>query len=159
MEGGNSSSLWPGHFGSRKKGPQRGCKDLPVSCGYLMALFPAWANLNDVTDVAAARRHFGVQDAVWDAWVAQVGDPGMDLRLLAALPRTALQGGCQTAILPGGQGFTAIQATQVGLLWRLARRVVAFRAGISVDEFQDDDPWDPEQRWQMEVRILEYLQL
>ena len=107
-----------------------------------MALFPAWANLNDVTDVAAARRHFGVQDAVWDAWVAQVGDPGMDLRLLAALPRTALQGGCQTATLPGGQGFTAIQATQVGLLWRLARRVVAFRAGISVDEFQDDDPWE-----------------
>ena len=114
----------------------------PVSCGYLMALFPAWANLNGIADVPAARRHFGVEDAVWTAWIAQVGDPGNDLRLLAALPRTALQGGCQTATLPGGQGFSAIQATQVGLLWRLARRVVAFRAGISADEFQDDDPWE-----------------
>ena len=86
-----------------------------------MALFPAWANLNDIGDVAAARRHFGVPDAVWNSWIAQVGDPGADLRLLASLPHTAVQGGCQTATLPGGAGFTAIQATQVGLLWRLAR--------------------------------------
>ena len=145
---------------AQEKGPQRGCKFLPVSCGYLMALFPAWANLSDIGDVAAARRHFGVPDAVWTAWIAQVGDPGTDLRLLASLPRTAVQGGCQTATLPGGAGFTAIQATQVGLLWRLARRVLAFRAGISADDFQDDDPWEePRERGgQIEVHFLEYLQ-
>ena len=107
-----------------------------------MALFPAWAQLHTINDVAAARAHFAVGDDVWDAWIANVGDPGTDLRLLAALPRSAVVGGCQAAVTAAGNGFTAIQATQVGLLWRLARRVLAFRAGLSADEFQDEDPWE-----------------
>lgn len=94
-----------------------------------MALFPAWAQLHTIPDVAAARNHFGVGDDVWHAWIANVGDPGTDLRLLAALPRSAVVGGCQTAVTAAGNSFTAIQATQVGLLWRLARRVLVGVSG------------------------------
>lgn len=127
-----------------KKGPQRGKFSSFSTCfvRVSMALFPAWAQLHTIPDVAAARNHFGVGDDVWHAWIANVGDPGTDLRLLAALPRSAVVGGCQTAVTAAGNSFTAIQATQVGLLWRLARRVLAFRAGLSADEFQDEDPWE-----------------
>ena len=77
-----------------KKGPQRG-KFSPFSTCFVrvsMALFPAWAQLHTIPDVAAARNHFGVGDDVWHAWIANVGDPGTDLRLLAALPRSAVGG-------------------------------------------------------------------
>ena len=79
-----------------------------------MALFPAWAQLHTIADVAAARNHFGVGDDVWNAWTANVGDPGTDLRLLAAPPRSAAAGGRQAAATAAGNGFTATQATQVG---------------------------------------------
>ena len=100
------------------------------------------AQLHTIADVAAARNHFGVGDDVWNAWTANVGDPGTDLRLLAAPPRSAAAGGRQAAATAAGNGFTATQATQVGLLWRLARRVLAFRAELSADEFQDEDLWE-----------------
>ena len=58
------------------------------------------------------------------AFELQVGSPGSGLRLLAALPKVALVTGCCSAITPTGN-LTLVEATQVGLVWRMARRVVA----------------------------------
>ena len=106
-----------------------------------MSLFPPWsvcANLNTVQELRDA---IAISNDLWLAWVAQVGSPGDDVRLLAALPRVAVQSGCSFAQLPDGTSLTPMQATQVGLVWRLARRCMAAKSGIPEAEFQDIDPW------------------
>ena len=83
--------------------------------------------------------HFGVSETVWTAFESQVGSPGSDVRLLAALPRSTVVAGCGDAVTQDG-GFTAMQAT-LGLVWRLARRAMAAQSGVSEESFIDVDPW------------------
>ena len=64
-----------------------------------------------------------------------------DLRLLAAFPKTGLLAGISQTVLNDGSLLNPVQATQIGLMWRLARRVSAFRSGLGEVEFQDIDPW------------------
>ena len=70
-----------------------------------------------------------------------VGDFGNDIRLLAAFPKTGLLAGISQTVLNDGSQLNPAQATQIGLMWRLARRVSAFRSGLGEVEFQDIDPW------------------
>ena len=86
------------------------------------------------------RAAMGVPDPLWQAWITQVGDPGEDIRLLAALPRVAVQSGCSFAQLHGTT-LNPVQATQVGLVWRLARRTMGAKSGVLESEFIDIDPW------------------
>ena len=81
-------------------------------------------NLDDLLD------HFDVPEVVWRAFETQVGSPGNDYRLLAALPKVALVAACGQAMTPDG-ALTPVQATQVGLVWRLARRIVAAKSGAA----------------------------
>lgn len=104
-------------------------------------MLAAWEELGNFNDVDDLRRHYHVTEEVWQAFEAQVGSPSGDVRLLAALPPAAVIHGVQLARLPDQQGFTAMQATQVGLVWRLARKVVHHLAGMGEEEFQDEDPW------------------
>lgn len=46
------------------------------------------------------------------------------------------------AILPDGSKPLPVTATQLGLVWRLARRVIAFQGGMAENNFVDIDPWD-----------------
>ena len=106
-----------------------------------MSLFPSWATCSTMTQISDLVTALNVPDPNWDAFTHQAGDPGEDVRLLAALPRVALTSGCSLAIMPDGSNFTPMQATQIGLMWRLARRVTAARAGLPETEFVDIDPW------------------
>ena len=106
-----------------------------------MSLFPSWAVCATFTQVTDLMTALNVSDPNWDAFTAQAGDPGQDIRLLAALPRVALTAGCNFSILADGSNYTPMQPTQIGLMWRLARRVTAARAGIPETEFVDVDPW------------------
>lgn len=109
-----------------------------------MSLFGTWAELQGVTQIVDILGHFQIQQPVWDAFTEQIGNPGNDVRLLAALPAAAVVQGVQNATVNGGNPMTAIQATQVGLAWRMARRTVAHRGGVAETEFVDVDPWAPE---------------
>eukprot|EP00435_Cladocopium_sp_Y103_P066414 s1794_g28.t1 len=71
------------------------------------------------------------------------GQSGPHIRLLAALPRAALVQGAVQASSHDGGSFSAIQAAQVGLVWRTARKLVHLWAGLPDSEFQDCDPWEP----------------
>ena len=102
-----------------------------------MALFPRWSDLGTIRGVTDALTFFHVADETWQAFLHQVGDCREDLRLVAALSRPAVLAGAGVAILPDGSGLTPLQATQVGLVWRLARRVMAF----SEDAFTDVEVW------------------
>ena len=106
-----------------------------------MSLFPAWSTGATWTRITELLTALNVVDPVWDAFVAQAGDPGEDVRLFAALPRIALTSGCNFAVLADGSPFTPMQATQIGLVWRLARRVTAARGGLAEQDFEDVDPW------------------
>ena len=91
-----------------------------------------------------ALQHFNVPLPVWNAVTAIMGDPGNDLRIVAALPRLALVTSIAQAQLPDGNPLNAIQATQVGLVWRLAKRVQAAKSGLEESSFVDEDPWREE---------------
>lgn len=54
---------------------------------------------------------------------------------------SALVYAASQAILSDGSSLAAIQATQVGLMWRLARMTVAFQGGVAQENFEDIDPW------------------
>ena len=59
---------------------------------------------------------------------------------LAAFPRTGLLAGISLSTFPDGTMFTPVQATQTGSVWRLSRRVVAYKTGMDESQFQDVDP-------------------
>ena len=86
-------------------------------------------------------RHLNVPDELWDSFVAAAGDPGNDLRLLAAMPYWTIPQIVGAALLPNGNRLTPIQAAQVGLVWRNARWVIHVRGGGNPDAFVDRDPW------------------
>ena len=106
----------------------------------MAAIFGTWESMAAIRTLDDVLDHFRVADDLWDSIEAQIGSPGSDLRLLAALPRAALVSGCGNAVTSRG-GLTAMQATQVGLVWRLARRAIAAQSGISEEQFVDVDPW------------------
>eukprot|EP00435_Cladocopium_sp_Y103_P072900 s399_g41.t1 len=105
-----------------------------------MALFGPWGRLDSFGNIGDLLNHFNVSDDVWNGVIAQLGDPGNSIAILSAVPKSALVAACGTTVTPNG-ALTAIQATQVGLVWRLSRRVMAFRAGVNELDYVDDDPW------------------
>ena len=106
-----------------------------------MSLFGRWSDLTQFQTVTDVRTHFGVTDAHWAAFTRTVGDFRDDLRVLAAFPRTGLLAGVSQSQFQDGARLTPVQATQIGLVWRLARRVAAHGSGLDETEFQDIDPW------------------
>ena len=82
-----------------------------------------------------------MEDAVWTAFVQSAGDPGDDYRLLGALPPSAMAAAVEGATLPNGEQLTVIQAAQLGLVYRLARRRIHVDAGLDLQLWVDPDPW------------------
>ena len=82
-----------------------------------------------------------VPDEVWAAFVHVAGDPGKDIRLVAAMPHWVIPQIVGSAVLPSGDRLTPIQAAQVGLVWRNARWVIHLRGGGDASRFVDNDPW------------------
>ena len=82
-----------------------------------------------------------VPDRVWNAFTNVAGDPGNDVRLVAAMPPWTIPQIVGTAVLDDGEKLTPIQAAQVGLVWRNARWVIHLRGGGDANRFVDNDPW------------------
>ena len=85
-------------------------------------VFPAEAEAMAMTRLTDLRAFYRVAPEVWAAVVSTLGDPVEDLRPFAAVPPAALAMACETADIQGA-AMTAIQASQVGLVYRLARRI------------------------------------
>lgn len=75
------------------------------------SVLPMAQDLNGVTQVADVQQAVGCSDEVWQAFAHQAGDPGNNVRLLAALPAQVVLQGCFHAVLPNGDGMTAPVAT------------------------------------------------
>eukprot|EP00435_Cladocopium_sp_Y103_P001861 s2500_g1.t1 len=86
--------------------------------------------------------HFGVSPELWRAFTRAAGDPGDDFRLLAALPPTAVAASAESTTLDNGDQVTMIQAVQLGLVYRLARRKLHSESGLDMGLWKDPDPWN-----------------
>ena len=88
------------HFGYKKCKPSKGWLEdlskLLISFRFLwhfwaaMSLFPSWAICSTMTQISDLVTALNVPDPNWDAFTHQAGDPGEDVRLLAALPSSSL---------------------------------------------------------------------
>ena len=107
----------------------------------MATLFPASAMALAMDSVDALVNHYGVDAAVWRAFINRCGDPGQDIRMIGALPPQVIAAACAAAEVAPGQSLTAIQASQIGLVYRLARRILHTRSGGSWEEWEDVDPW------------------
>ena len=94
-----------------------------------------------MTKVSDLLSHFEVAPALWTAFTTEAGNPGDDLRLLAALPGPVVAASLTQATLDDTSHLTAIQAAQVGLVWKLARRLMFVRGGGQWDDWTEEDPW------------------
>ena len=83
---------------------------------------PTATELQVVTQLPDLLNLLNVGEALWTAFTGQAGDPGVSLRVLAALPQGALRQACLHAVSAGGEMLTPIQAAHVGLVWRSARK-------------------------------------
>ena len=113
----------------------------PFGVSFAMALFGEWAELANFEGLSDIRDFFHVQDDLWDAVSIHLGQMGEHIRLVAALPGSAITAACGLTVMPDGAALSPIQATQVGLVWRMARRITAFHAGTLEENFIDVDPW------------------
>ncbi|CAE7737152.1 unnamed protein product [Symbiodinium sp. CCMP2456] len=97
------------------------------------------AGLNTLQDLV---RWYGVPDGVWQAFVDQVGDPTEDFRLLATLPSGVVELAVENAQLRDGSFLTVMQATQVGQVYKLARRKSWVAASKPWEDWVEVGLWD-----------------
>ena len=104
-------------------------------------MFPAqsvamrWGGLGDI------KTYYQLPQEVWNAFVEMAGDPGDDLKLLAALPPEVVAASLSRAKLGDGEYLTAVHASHVGLVYRLARRILHVKGGGDWDQWVDTSPW------------------
>ena len=90
------------------------------------AVLPAEDEVRTVLTLTDARRLPRVPVTIWEAFLEQVGNPGDDLRVIAALPaHIVVQAIGQAQV--AGQGLSAVEAARVGLVWRVARMKIYLR--------------------------------
>jgi len=93
------------------------------------------------TTVTAVREHYQLPDQVWRSFIEVCGDPNDDLKLLAVLPPRIVAASLERAQLPDGGYLSAIQASHVGLVYNLARRIVHTRGGGDWDSWKESSPF------------------
>ena len=77
---------------------------------------------------------------LWQALIMVMGDPGQDLRQVAALNRWAITQAISNVQLASGAPLSVVQAAQLGLAWRCCRKALLLEAGGNADDFEDIDP-------------------
>ena len=104
-------------------------------------LAPA-TDLIGVADLQGIRDIVGIPQSVWTAFINQVGDPGTSIQFVAALPAFIVSQACSAATFPDGSMFNPINATQVGLVWRVCRKAIFVKNGGAEADFIDVEPWN-----------------
>ena len=106
------------------------------------AMFPSAAAAAAMATVSDLTSHFQVEPALWAAFVHEVGSLGEDIRLVAALPGKLVAAALGQASFPGDRPLTTIQAARVGLVRKLARRIM-YTKGVGLwDVWTEEDPWE-----------------
>eukprot|EP00435_Cladocopium_sp_Y103_P009539 s1894_g2.t1 len=91
--------------------------------------------------ITALRDFYELPRELWQAFIEVAGDPKDDLKLLAALPNAVIAASLERATLTGGMPLTAVQASHVGLVYNLARRIIYTKGGGDWDKWKDQSPF------------------
>ena len=97
---------------------------------------------SSVSTVSELRQHFGLPDGVWHSFVDAAGDPGEDLRPLAEIPRSTFTDCVTLARHSSGRRLTVMEASQLGLLYRAAKRWAYVQGGGAAEDWVDQNPWE-----------------
>ena len=97
-------------------------------------MFPPVTAMGSLNSLSALRNHYQVPQAVWDALEKQLGDFADEIRNLAAIPANIFAKSVETLELADGTTPSVVQATQVGFVWRLARRCMWVASGRNIDD-------------------------
>ena len=104
-----------------------------------MSVFPTEAEARGFADARALLTWAGVPDAAWAAFEAQVGPVGDLIRNIALLPASTVRTAADAATDPDGVALRPLAKAQIGIVWRIARRLGAtsWDAFIDQDLFED----------------------
>lgn len=88
---------------------------------------------------------YGVEAEVWSAFLQSAGDPGNDLRPLASLPVSTFTDCVTEAVKSDGRRLSVMEASQLGLVYRAAKRWLHVQAGLPTSSWVDRNPWEETQ--------------
>ena len=111
-----------------------------------MALFPTEAVARAWENLTAIRTFVGMDAPALEAVEAETGGLQDSIRNLALLPSQVVRAAASAAKIPTGEGeemelrnLSPIQAAQVGLIWRIARRLMSPDTA-AWNSYIDEDP-------------------
>ena len=106
-----------------------------------MALFPSESEAKNLADTRALCQWVGIESEVWEAFQGKTGPLGDPIRNIALLPSRAVRAAVTDAQVKGAN-LTFIQKAQVGLVWRIAKRLAAetWATCIDYDPIESDGP-------------------
>lgn len=102
-----------------------------------MSMYPSQSLGMGFTTLQQVRDWYHLPQDLWQAFVARAGDPQDDLRLLSVLPPIVVATSLEGARLPDGSPLTAVQASHVGLVYFLAKRIQHTRSGGDWDQWKE----------------------
>ena len=104
-------------------------------------MYPVQSDAMRMQSIGALRQHYNLPDNVWNAFVQIAGDPMDDMRLLAVLPPSIVSAALERSQLPDGSYLSAVQASHVGLVYNLSRRIQHTRSGGDWDAWVETSPF------------------
>ena len=107
-----------------------------------MSILPNKSELAACNNLGDLLTLLGVAAPLWKGLTDVMGDPGGDVRQVAALTKWAIAQAISGVPVAPSQGASVVQAAQLGLVWRSARKMVYLKAGGDEDQFVDIDPWE-----------------
>ena len=108
-----------------------------------MDILPSKTDLASCNNLGDLLTLLGVSTSLWKALTDVMGDPGGDTRQVAALTKWAITQAIGSVQVAPSRGASVVQAAQLGLVWRSARKMVFLKAGGDETQFVDVDPWEP----------------
>ena len=96
------------------------------------------------TTIAGVLEFFSVPGPLWQAFCGAAGDPGDDLRLMASLPAPMVAEAVTACTLQtgdGGRRISAVEAIQLGLVYRACHQLIHLAGGGNLGTWEDPNPW------------------
>ena len=87
-------------------------------------MFPSQSVALDMKVLTDVKDFYELPAPLWNAFIQVAGDPGEDLKLLAILPQPVVAAALERAVLPDGAPLSAVQASHVGMVYNLAKRII-----------------------------------
>ena len=104
-------------------------------------MFPSQSVALDMKVLTDVKDYYELPAPLWNAFIQVAGDPGDDLKLLAILPQPVVAAALERAVQPDGAPLSAVQASHVGMVYNLAKRIIHVKGGGDWDNWKNQSPF------------------